>query len=616
MTRCRRVALIHGPLALFVAVVAGFALITPLAGLQTRSGGRIENRMLRQASGQMAQGELAEAEATLRELLTLQPGSTAAILALERIFRADGRLPDLLPLLDAFLVQDPSAAEVHRLKIEVLLETGERSRLETAADAWIGAQPASTEAYVESARALTAAYGADRGLALLERGVEVRGDVPQLLVELGDQYVEANRIDDAAEAWARALGRDRAGRGAIFRRIEALGERGVEVAPLVIAALAAEPATVARLEAGAELALRAGLPDEAVSLADAALTLVDVREARGFLNGFARKAEDVDSDASAVWAYGRLLDIAGNAAEARATNERLVESALAAGDTAVAIDALRRIRDSDAPGSPERRSAWTEVVSLEVAFAPAEDAMTALAAFRNEFPEASDLDAIAATLASRLLGNGMRAEALDVLNGIDGPGAAVERAFLLIEGGAFPEGIEALQGALPDLAPAEATEMLGLTLALSELTPVGGQLAAAVAIAKHRGDVDGGIAAVRDRVGVVPDSDRPPILALGARTADQAGLVDVATTFRRRIVDEYPDAREFPEAALRLAQAMATEPGARDEAVRILESLIVSRPNSPIVPTARRELRRIQGEIPQSGRTPLATPAPDRPGDR
>lgn len=582
----------------FAPVVAASVVLCAVAGplhaFQSRPDPRLENRMLREASGQEARGELEEAEATLRELLRLQPGSSSAVFSLERVFRAGGRLPELVPVIDAFLDREPSASRVRALKVEVLVETGAGPELEETVQGWIAAEPASSDPYLEGARAFHDALGPERAAELLEAGLEAHGELPQLLIELGDLHVAAGRVEDGAAAWARALGRDRARRGAIFRRIEELGESTDEAAALIVAALGAEPTTVSRLEAGAELALRADLGEQAVALMQAALQRLDDRESRGFLNAFARKAEDLGRDESALRAYARLREITDDPGEARATDERLAEAALAAGDTTAALEALRRITESHAHGSTGRRTAWTEELHVHVASQDTEGAVAALAAYRDEFAESPDLDALSATLASRLLGRGMRAEAMEVLSGIEGPGAALERAFLLLEGGAVPEGIASLQASLPELEPTDATEMLELTLALSELTPPGGRLVAEVAIAKHRGHPERGALAVQERIDAVPAPDRPAILALGARAADQAGLGDMAATFRRRIVAEHGESREFPEAALRLARALAGEPGGRDEAVRILEALIVSRPDSPVVPGARRELRRIQ----------------------
>lgn len=566
----------------------------PLSALQARPDARLESRMLRQASSHEARGDLDQAEATLRELLVLQPGSSAAVFALERVYRKADRLPELLPVLDGLLGHDASLGSVWGLRIDVLAEIDSLTALEGAVQEWIEAGPGSPDPYLEGAEAFHDAFGAGRAVELLEEGTAAVGESPQLLVALGDMYVAAGRLADAAESWARALGRDRARSGAVFRRVEDLGDGAGAAAARIVAALGSEPTNVTRLEAGAELALRQDLEDDAVSLAAAALTRLEDREARGFLNGFARKAEDNGRDRSALWAYGRLREMTADPAEARSTDERLAEAALAAGDTAVALEARRRITGSYRTGTQPRRAAWTEELRIQVAAPELEGAAEALAAFREEFPESPDLDALSAALASRLLGRGMREEAMEVLSGIEGPGAALERAFLLLEGGAIPEGIAALQASLPELEPSDATEILELTLALSELTPPGGVLAAEVAIARHRGHAEDGARAVQERIDAVPAQDRAAILAQGARAADEAGLADEAAQFRRRIVAEYPDAREFAEAALRLARAVAAEPGGRDEAVRILEALIVSRPDSPVVPGARRELRRIQ----------------------
>ena len=594
----RRTGLRLSPLVLLSLLTAVAlplsAVAAPLSALQARPDARLESRMLRQASSLEARGELDQAEATLRELLALQPGSSAAVFALERVYRKAGRLPELLPVLDGLLGQDASLESVWGLKVGVLVEVDSLAALEGAVRDWIEAGPGSPDPYLEGAEAFLGAFGADRATALLEEGIAALGESPQLLVELGDMYVAAGRLDDAAESWARALGRDRARSGAVFRRVEDLGDESGAAAARIVAALGSEPTNVTRLEAGAELALREDLEDDAMSLAAAALTRLEVREARGFLNGFARKAEDNGRDRSALWAYARLREMTADPAEARSTDERLADAALAAGDTVVALEARRRITESYRTGSEARGTAWTEELRIQVASPELEGAAEALAAFREEFPESPDLDALSAALASRLLGRGMREAAMEVLSGIEGPGAALERAFLLLEGGAFAEGIAALQASLPELEPSHATEILELTLALSELSPPGGMLASEVAIARHRGQAEDGVRAVQVRIDAVPAQDRAAILAQGARAADEAGLAAEAVQFRRRIVAEYPDAREFAEAALRLARAVAAEPGGRAEAVRILEALIVSRPDSPVVPGARRELRRIQ----------------------
>ena len=586
---------------LILAALSAPAAI-PVSALQVRADQRVENRMLRQASTQEARGDLEEAEATLRELLELQPSSTSAVFALERVLRTDGRLTGIFAMFDHYLAEHPSAHQVWERKVGVLIEVDSLAALEPTVQNWIRAAHGSPDPYRAGARALEGVAGAGRAAELIEEGLAALGDLPVLLIDLGDMRLAGGRPGEAAEAWARALGRDRARTGDVFRRIEELGDERGEVAARIVAALGAGPTTVSRLEAGAELALREDLGDEARRLARAVRSRAGEREARGFLNGFARKAEDLERHESALWAYLQIREMTDDRAETRTTDERLAAAALVIGDTATALAAARRITESHGRGSAERQAAWTDELRILVESPDTDAAMQALVTFKEEYPAAPGLDALSAVLASRLLGKGMREEAMEVLSGIEGPGAALERAFLLLEGGAVPEGIVALQAAFPELEPTDATEILELTLALSELTSVGAGLAIEASIARHRGHPERGVAAVLERVDQVPASDRPAILALGARVADEAGLAGEATALRRRIVTEHQDSREFPEAAVRFARAVAAEPGGRDEAIRILEALIVGHPDNPVVPGARRELRRIRTSGAATGR--------------
>jgi len=81
---------------------------------------------------------------------------------------------------------------------------------------------------------------------------------------------------------------------------------------------------------------------------------------------------------------------------------------------------------------------------------------------------------------------------------------------------------------------------------------------------------------------------------MGARIADDGGVPKQAADFRERIIREYPYASEVPEATLELARFKGATPEGVNEAIRLLEDLILSQPNGAIIPTARRELQRIQ----------------------
>jgi hypothetical protein len=77
--------------------------------------------------------------------------------------------------------------------------------------------------------------------------------------------------------------------------------------------------------------------------------------------------------------------------------------------------------------------------------------------------------------------------------------------------------------------------------------------------------------------------------------AADGGQAALAAEVRARLVAEFPDAPEFGEAALSLARYHARTPRGQDEAIRLLEDLIASRPNAAVVPDARVELERLRG---------------------
>ena len=561
------------------AAALALAWATP-AVAQNRPDPRLEGRLLRQASSLETSGDLAGAEETLRELLERQPSSSSAVFALERVLRARGSLPSLLTLVDTHLEADPSSGPVRSLKVRILAEVDSISGLGDAIDEWIRAEPSSPDPYREGSRIVHQEMGIDEAIALVDRGLAAHTDSPTLLIELGDLQVAAGQPEEAARAWARALGQDRAQTQAVFRRIDDLDD-GSAVTGLIVEDLATEPTSVARFEVGSELALRAGMDQEAQALAADATGRLEEREAKGFLNGFARKAEDLDRMGSALWAYQSLRDRVDDPVEGRSTDERLAEAALQAGDSLAAYEAYRRIRGSFAPASEERASAWARELGVQVSTHDPNQVLEALEAFKDEYPNAPELADLSAGVAARLLSQGERESAMAVLDGIEGPGASLERAYLLLENGALGDGIEALRESVPQLLPSHATEVIQLTLMLSRLSPPGAMVAAQAAVLDHRGDPGASIDLISEAVGSISLEDRPALLSFGARAADRAGRPEVAESLRRQILTDHSDAPEMPAAALRLARTLASSPERSPEAAQILEALILAHPTSP-----------------------------------
>jgi hypothetical protein len=85
------------------------------------------------------------------------------------------------------------------------------------------------------------------------------------------------------------------------------------------------------------------------------------------------------------------------------------------------------------------------------------------------------------------------------------------------------------------------------------------------------------------------------LLAVGARLAEEFGPEASAVTLRRAIVDGYPDAREWPESALRLGRALARSTTGQAEARELLQRLVLAHSDHPLAADARRALERLTG---------------------
>ena len=115
-----------------------------------------------------------------------------------------------------------------------------------------------------------------------------------------------------------------------------------------------------------------------------------------------------------------------------------------------------------------------------------------------------------------------------------------------------------------------------------------------VAIARHREGAAAAFSLAGEAVHALPPEDQPPLLAMAARLADDADRQGEAARLRESLAATFPESSEAPEAILQLARYRAATPTGVPAAVELLEDLILARPNSAVVPVARRELERLR----------------------
>jgi tetratricopeptide (TPR) repeat protein len=579
--------------ALLFLSVAGMMSV-PGADAQVRTRGS-ETALLREAAALESRGEFGRAADVLRTLLEENPSSSGGLFALERVLRAQGDVVSILPAVSAFLAEQPRSSGVRSLELRVLAEVDSVDAVRRRATEWLDVDPGEEVPYREVARVYERAFGAREALDLLYRG---RADIDRddaLALEIGDLLAGSGDFEAAADEWALAVRRDAAQVATITRRVTALdSDEAVRRAGRRLVQRLGAADDVELRRAGARIALDIGLEEEAMWLSREVARDLDGRARTTFLTDVARRARDRELVEVAAWAYDELGGDASSPAERRQFDLRIVDVSLAAGDTAAALDAQRRVAGSFSPGSVDRRRATAQVIRLEAVRSDPDELRDMVQSFREEFPNAPELDDLAAGVSRSLQARGDAAGASAVLQGVDGPRSSVERAYLLLDEGAVAEGRAALLLALTGLPAAEATAVIQFAGLLGRASPEGQEALAAAGVAAHRGRAAEAATGLADRVGTLPDEERARTLAEAARIAADGGDARIAAEIREVIVADHADAPEFAGAALALARYHARTPRGHAEAIRLLEELIAARPNAAVVPDARVELERLR----------------------
>lgn len=579
------------------------ALIGP-AALQAQVSRQIptaeEDRLLREARVLEAQGDHGGAEERLREILKRNPGHAAALITLDRILANQGRRGEMIPLIDDHLEARPRSPAVRSLQLRILTLTGSAGRFEEAVDEWTEQNPRALEPYQEAVRSYQTLFGPERALAFIREARERTGRSSALALEAGDALARLDRGEEAVAEWARAM-EDGASLTSVIQRIRELPGEVRRPVRGFVESLEGEEASPDQLRVAARLALDAELGESAVRLATRALGEMDEGAVRGFLVQFASRAEGAGAVDASLWAYGELRERSEMDRERRSLDNRIAELALAAGDTARALEAWERVNSSLPEGSVERRRSVASTVEVEIRMLPPEAAADRVEDFAHRYPDAPELDGLTARVAERLLEAGEVERAAEILQGVEGPRSALERAYLDLREGRVEDALPDLQAATRSLAPADATEVLQLVTFLQGAEEGAAALGGRVAALVHEERVDAALSELEAEAGRVSLDDRPGLLALGARLVENQGRDAEAAEIRARLVEAHPEAAETPEAQLRLARYRAAE-GRVGEARTLLEDLILNRPESAVVPEARRELQRVRDQSTEGDR--------------
>ncbi len=555
---------------------------------------------LRAALDLERRGDMAGADTALRAVLDREPQSLSALIALERILAVEGRTEELLPYIDRLIEEDEDSPIGHQMRVRANSMLDRIDGIERAAEQWVRAAPDVETPYREIARVWQQRGDYERALNVLHRGREkVRRD-DALALELGDLYAALGDGERAVREWERAIAEDGQGFLLVQRRIARMPDGGAAVVRELISSLLEEPTSPERERAATQVAIDAGLGAEGLSIAREVAAGLDTRERRTYLLEVARRADGARLPSLAYWAYGELLMLDPPEEQLLALRTRVAELALVVGDTARALSEYASLEGQLDMASPERRQSLAIRIELAARGGELDDAIAQLDAFRSEYPDAIELDALLGTVGGALVDSGRLDDAQALAGSARGPNSARVRGRVLLIRGDVERARSELLNAAPALSGAEATETIALATLLGRVSPIGGKLVGRALALLTEGERGAAVQLVLEESRALAARERAALLDFAAGTAQRAGLPELAEQARRTIVEDLPESQEAPAALLSLARTLARQPDGAAEAQLLAERLILEHPRSALAPQARQLLGQLSARLSSS----------------
>ena len=527
-------------------------------------------------------GKYRDAVAAFREALANAP-LTSVVLGLERVYYQLGQSDSLLPLLKTLLAGRPRDPTLRTVQLRTLVMLHRDMDAYGTFIDWANASPRESTPYREYARLLLEQNRISAADSILRLAAKQLSSMQDLAAELAQMRASMGLWVPSAQAWREALRTqpwlDQTG-------VYALLSAPPDKRDSLRAALRDPPIELGARRLLAGLELRWNAPAEAWS----ALREVPPNDssAAAWVE-FAGEAEALEAWAIARDAYEAALKH-GTAVSVRV---RAASAALHGRDPAAAIEFL-------GPFGERPDSAVREEVSLLRARAysslgkPAE-----VRAILQQVGERISLD-IRDDIAREIAWAYVRAGQLDsakaaVAETGDDPRA---RAWIAL----YEGDLQGARNKLRQLGETTADAVLAQAL-LSRTRVTRAPKAGAAFLALAQRDSARAIELFIAATTEVNEAGAPLMIAAAARIAsarpDSTGVAHQALVLWERIVREYPTAPEAAEADLEWARTLRRT-GDNAGAVARLEHLLLSYPQSALVPQARRELDLARSAIPRA----------------
>jgi len=520
-----------------------------------------------------------EAVTAYREAIA-QGAVTQGVLGLERAFASLGQEDSVLPSVEALLRAAPRDPTLRGVQLRTLRAMGRDASARRAFEEWRALDPRVAAPFREYARLLLTDRRADAADSVLQQAVAALGTPREFATEFADLYVTLNRWDAAAAAWRDALAdAPYLDQSAAFSLMGAPSAARDGVRRALTPALTTHVVVVAALaRTRAWLELRWGAPREGWR----ALSALPPADSTAQLwIEFAEEATHAGGALVAREAFEAAFRVLGEPALAL----RAATVALSGGD---AVGALRLAELAAA--KLDSAAAASEALAVRV---------RALA----ELGRPQEAERVIAAHGARVTAAQRRLFARSLAWGWIRAGDVTRARRAAAESGGEDEDVVSgwlalfdgdLEGARAGLRTAEektgdvVTALAFISRAKRARAPAIG--AAFLALARR--DSTRASRAFEAAADSVPEA-ASFLLGLAARVAGAQGDAPRALALWRRLVGEFAASPEAPDADLEWARALERA-GDRAAATARYEHLILTWPDSALVPQARAALDRLR----------------------
>ena len=548
-------------------------------GVAARVGAQTESPEVLRAIELENAGKYREAAPIYRAAMRTRP-SPIVVLGLERAYAELGMTDSLLAPLDSVLTKFPREPLYHVVHLRALQMLRRHEALRGAFERWVRDDPRSPQPYGEYARVLIQIGRPASADSIIERAKSALGSTRDLQYETAQLRAAMGEWEPSASAWRRALASDpHLAAAAAY----ALAPAPAGVRPALRRILLMDPPERGARRALADLEIAWGQPQAAW----------DALRALPPDTATASVWEDFGERAMTEERFGLARDALGAAVRVRRTPALALKAATAALRAGSPADVFTLAPLTDVESDPAR--AARDYVPLHVealaALGRGAEAEALVAKYDRHLPPGQHAR-VARFVASAWVRGGDLERARQALRNAGADADSSDAAGLL----ALYEG---RLGAARTLLRGSREQGADMAVVLAIVSRVRGEAApqlGAAFLALARGDSTGAAQRFVEAAERHPEAASVVLLA-AARVHAAHGHVARAIPIWQRIVEQHGETPEAAEAELEWARALRRS-GDVKGAIARLEHLILTAPQSALLPQARRELELARGTVP------------------